>query len=462
MECIIDQKYGFGVIKKSINKYQAYEIMGNTVFQPISSSNKVDLPTIQLAYQKDKDVLYLPRAFGYDLMTRMNLNGKDILDTNESDPYEELTSTIVLRDTQKDIVDTTIQHLSTHPCASIIAPTGIGKSFILGDLVSKLRVKRALIVVPNITLFNQTRAFFAEFFQTKVGYIQGQTKIKKDERITIASLDTLKSRRDKISELYGYFDLIIFDEVHKLGSALNNELLYRLPCRYLVGLSATKQRADNGHFIVEKWFGEPIVNVKVNRMKMECQVHLMKFPYKTSFNPDAYSSWIDWLVEHVERNKAMLRYLKHLVTKKGRKNILILTERLSHVELFANMIREESSIDLTVGEYDGEKNQAERQLALKADIIVSTTSSFGTGVSIERLDTLLFICPRKSIQQALGRVLRKAHENGVIIVDFIDQLRRQSETRLEIMKEELIFKDTETQYKHYDWSLEKMKWITRK
>lgn len=461
MECVFDDDYGFGIIKKSIDKYKAYDILGNTIFQPISSSDKVTLPSVQLAFQKDPKILYLPRAFGYEIWKQINPYAEELL--QKSMKREAIESNIELRQVQEDIVTDTIKHLETHPAASIIAPTGIGKSFIIGELFSRLSVPRTCIVVPNITLFNQTKVFFNDFFPgLSVGCIQGQNKIKGDEKICIASLDTLKSRKDKIKQLYGSFDLIIFDESHKLGSILNNELLYRLPCRYLIGLSATKERADNGHFIIEKWFGKPIVEAQVNRMKMDCQVILCKFPFKTSFDPDRYSEYIDFLVGHKERNRAMLKYLRHLVVKKGRKNILILTERLKHLNIFADMIEADQNINLSVGRYDGTKTPTEREEALKADVICSTTSSFGTGVSIVRLDTLLFIAPRVSISQSIGRILRKVHDNGAIIVDFQDQLKKQAQKRLEIMKQELIFDGSETQYKDYDWVEDKNKWILRK
>ena len=63
------------------------------------------------------------------------------------------------------------------------------------------------------------------------------------------------------------------------------------------------------------------------------------------------------------------------------------------------------------------------QLAEKAQVIFATYSMASEALDIPELNTLFMVTPRREVEQAVGRILRKVDINTrPIIYDFVDQL----------------------------------------
>ena len=117
------------------------------------------------------------------------------------------------------------------------------------------------------------------------------------------------------------------------------------------------------------------------------------------------------------------------------RKILILGHRIEHLKTLKDTIDKYLSEDVdkkkiekdeykTFLNYSQTKGQERRRAEEYADILFATYAMADEGLDIPRLNTLVFISPKTSIEQSVGRILRKLLDDGNIdfpmIVDIID------------------------------------------
>ena len=119
-------------------------------------------------------------------------------------------------------------------------------------VLSKLQGK-AIIVVNKIPLMNQWKSEISKFLPgIKVGTLQGQKNVDiHDCDIIVAMLQSM-ARIDYPDELFKDINVCVIDETHNLGSKVFSQILFKLCCKYTIGLSATPKRADGCEYVF-KW-----------------------------------------------------------------------------------------------------------------------------------------------------------------------------------------------------------------
>jgi DNA repair protein RadD len=116
------------------------------------------------------------------------------------------------------------------------APTGSGKTILMIEIthLALAKGKRVLIIVPHLTLIDQTVIKLAALGIHAVGVIQGDHRMTHPSRpVQVASVQTLARR-----ESYPDFDLALIDEAHKL-SRYYRRLMADNPEKTFIGFSAT-------------------------------------------------------------------------------------------------------------------------------------------------------------------------------------------------------------------------------
>ena len=135
--------------------------------------------------------------------------------------------------------------------------TGLGKTVIALNILTKLNVK-TLIIVHKEFLMNQWIERIEEFIPTaKVGKIQGSKKDIEGKEIVIGMLQSL-SMKDYDYELFNSFGLTIIDEVHHMGAEVFSQALYKVVTKYMLGLSATMDRKDGLTSVFKMFIGDII------------------------------------------------------------------------------------------------------------------------------------------------------------------------------------------------------------
>ncbi|AFZ71516.1 DEAD/DEAH box helicase [Natronobacterium gregoryi] len=185
-----------------------------------------------------------------------------------------LESTYELREYQHEALEAWLETDRWNPGAAIPAlaqapagvlelPTGSGKTVVALEAIERLGVP-TLVVVPTIDLLEQwERELEAEFGSAgptgptdgvSIGRLGGGEQ--RLEPLTVSTYDSAYLKAETIGDRFG---LVVFDEVHHLGGEGYREIGRLLAAPARLGLTATFERPDGAHEVVERIVG-PLVH----------------------------------------------------------------------------------------------------------------------------------------------------------------------------------------------------------
>ena len=188
---------------------------------------------------------------------------KDVLDGRD-DVYDDrvgswpalsLATTYELREYQRDALDAWV---AADGRGVIELPTGAGKTVVaIAAMVSQ--GLPTLVVVPTIDLLNQWRRELEAEFDVEIGQFGGGRQEQKP--ITVSTYDSAYLRADDVG---GDFGLVVFDEVHHLGGEGYRDIARFLVAPARMGLTATFERPDGAHEVVEDVVGPRVFSLAVD------------------------------------------------------------------------------------------------------------------------------------------------------------------------------------------------------
>lgn len=233
------------------------------------------------------------------------------------------------------------------------------------------------------------------------------------------------------SEILSKYGLIICDEVHHLGAITYEKVIRNSSSLYTYGLTATIKRSDDTHGVVLKAVGKVVYEHKEDYKKSSIVKDMIpvftKFKLYNLNQQIGHTEKCNILVKDEKRNLLILSYIKELLNSK--KHILLLSERIKHLEYFYDeILKYTNNVYIITGQTSIKDRQdiINRINALKdeSSILVSTGKSVGEGFDMPILDTLLITMPFKwegTLQQNVGRLHRDyLGKNKVTVYDFID------------------------------------------
>lgn len=419
-------------------------------------------------YIETKNKIYIPKMFGikkYGFPKSVLQNFEGVLWKNQIDFAGKLY------ENQIGPVNTLIDACKNKGGGILSLQTGGGKTISTLYVLSQLKGK-AIIVVNKIPLMKQWENEISRFLpNAKIGIIQGQNKVDiSDKDIVIAMLQSL-ARIDYPNSLFEDFSVCVIDETHNLASQIFSKVLFKLCCKYTIGLSATPKRSDGCEYVFKWHLGEIVYESKSER-KGKCPiVKLIKIDsseYKeintinkfTGQKQIQFTTMLNELIEMPKRNKLIIELIKENA-KLGRR-ILVLSDRRSHLVNLKKEFDEDLSIPFTYGLFLGSMKITELEKSKASQVILATFQAFGEGVSEKDLDTLILVTPKKftghlknttknesgKLEQIVGRIFRKEHvEIHPLIIDLQDNFsvyKNQSAQRKVFYKQhfkELIVED---------------------
>ena len=181
--------------------------------------------------------------------------------------------------------------------------------------------------------------------------------------------------------------------------------------KYIIGLTATLKRSDGLENIITAMIGPVIMEVSSDSKNLKRLLTTRLTGFKISgidelSITDAYQK----LYENKERNEMILTDIKNAHDMK--KNVLVLTDRMSHIHILEKAIKSFTNQLLIVhGKLKAkEKSIFNESLKSKKEpfIILATGKYIGEGFDDDRLDTFLTM-PfrwRGTLQQYVGRLNR--------------------------------------------------------
>jgi superfamily II DNA or RNA helicase len=166
-----------------------------------------------------------------------------------------LAASYELRDYQRDALDA---WESNDRQGVLELPTGSGKTVVAIKAIERVGTA-TLVVVPTIDLLNQWRRELAAEFDVPVGQLGGGEQ--RVEPITVSTYDSAYLRADDLGDRFGF---VVFDEVHHLGGEGYRDIgrLFAAPAR--LGLTATFERPDGEHAVVEELVGPKVYDLAVD------------------------------------------------------------------------------------------------------------------------------------------------------------------------------------------------------
>ena len=340
-----------------------------------------------------------------------------------------------------------VNALRKHDIGVFVAPPGVGKTVVGVWLIAE-RQCNTLVLVHRQPLLDQWVAQLALFLgldARDIGRIGGG-KHKPNGRLDVAMIQSLV-RKESVNDLVANYGHVIVDECHHLPAVSFERVLAEVRARFITGLTATPQRRDGHHPIIEMQLGPVRFNVEARNQAAHLPFNHSLIIRETGFSLDDGDSLriqelYRRLVVDQQRNNLIFDDVL-LALEEGRSPIL-LTERKDHMEHFADRLRNftRNLIVLHGGRSAKRRRDDLNRLAAIPDdeerLILATGRYIGEGFDDARLDTLFLALPvswKGTLIQYAGR-LHRLHpdKTEVRIYDYVDRgvpmLARMFERRL--------------------------------
>ncbi|MFC4437816.1 MULTISPECIES: DEAD/DEAH box helicase [Natrialbaceae] len=166
------------------------------------------------------------------------------------------------------------------PAGVLELPTGSGKTVIALKAIERLAVP-TIVVVPTIDLLEQWQRELEREFGHEIGRFGGGEQ--RLAPITVSTYDSAYLKADSVGDRFG---LVVFDEVHHLGGEGYREIARLLAAPARMGLTATFERPDGAHEVVEEIVGPLRYRIAPDELAGE---HLAPYDVKrleVSLTPD--------------------------------------------------------------------------------------------------------------------------------------------------------------------------------
>ncbi|MFC7115749.1 DEAD/DEAH box helicase [Natronoarchaeum sp. GCM10025703] len=209
------------------------------------------------------DVEFDPRSESYRAPAHRYATLRDALDKRSEEVVDDvldlqsvpsLTSSYQLREYQRDALDA---WQAADRRGVLELPTGSGKTVIGVAAIAALSTP-TLVVVPTIDLLEQWRAELDEEFGNDIDLGQLGGGVQQVGPLTIATYDSAYLRAAALGDRFG---LVVFDEVHHLGGEGFRQIARLLAAPARLGLTATFERPDDAHEVVEELVGEVVYSL---------------------------------------------------------------------------------------------------------------------------------------------------------------------------------------------------------
>ncbi len=324
-----------------------------------------------------------------------------------------------LRKHQQEAVETTAKK----DFGVIVAPTGSGKT-VIGLKIIADKKQPALIIVHRKQLLEQWIERIEAFIgipKKDIGII-GQGKAKIGKQITVATIQSLPKKIDKIKNAFG---TIIVDECHHIPAETFRNTIEQLHTFYLYGLTATPFRKYNDGKLIFTHLGDIIANIQPNEIENFKQAKIiirnteLDVPYNSK--TDNFETLSKILVHDTNRNKLILNDIQTELNQ-GKK-VVIITERKEHIDTL-NLFLKRSYETITLSGDDTNSNKKAKWKALQDgsfQVLITTGQYFGEGTDLHNINTLFLVYPfsfQGKLIQYIGRVQRS--EINPTIYDYRD------------------------------------------
>jgi len=315
--------------------------------------------------------------------------------------------------------------------ALVVLATGLGKTFLAAFDVRAMaeelgRTPRVLFIAHRRELLVQAAKTFRKVFpDASIGFFVGKAS-DFDADFVFASVQKLKAPELASLDL-DRFDYVIVDESHHAPAKSYRAVLRELNARFLLGLTATPERADQAD--VARLFDDHVAfradlgeGIEVGRL---VPFDYSGLPDTIEFEPIPWRRYsVDQLASLAETEARMERLLATWKQVPGSRT-LIFCVSIGHADYVTEWLsaRGVRIVACHTGPRSADRDTALEQLASGELDAVAAVDLFNEGIDVPLIDRIVMLRPTGSpvlFLQQLGRGLRVAPgKERLQVIDFI-------------------------------------------
>ena len=397
------------------------------------SKSTYNIPIMIDCSIEENDYIKLPRGTYEKLINYCNLHNikLNIIDKRNKGNKINIKFKGNLYDNQNE----SLNELIKYDIGILEAPTAFGKTVTACKLI-ELKSINTLIITFSVNLLNQWKNRLMEFLDIKeVGTFCGRKK-NLTNIIDIATIQSIYNKGN-IKDIVKNYGMVIIDECQHTSASTYEQTLNKVNARYVYGLSATPYKEDGKTKIIKMQCGE--IRNKINLRKFNQSLNLtMKVLIKNINLNNPNPNIIDYSLNEIYniickdniRNNTILNDIK-IEYEKG-KNILVLTERIEHLEYLQNSLL---NITKNLIVYRGNMNSKEIKKyeeiiktinnTKENKIVLATSKCIGEGYDDSSLEILFLTMPISAnhrVLQYAGRLHRRNDiKSEIKIYDYVDE-----------------------------------------
>ena len=356
--------------------------------------------------------------------------------------FAKLDLPFMPRDYQYDA----ITHAIINKRATLVSPTGSGKSFIIYLLMrwylEEYETGNVLIIVPTTGLVEQMTKDFENYGYDSnlIHKIYSGKDKETNKRIVITTWQSIHRLAPKWFESFG---IVFGDECHGFkAKSLSSIMNKAINAEYRFGTTGTLDGTQTHRMVLEGLFG-PVHKVTTTKKlqdakqlaKLDIDIILLEYSEeeRARLQSATYQEEIDFIVSYSARNN----FIRNLACSlEGNTLVLFnLVDRHGKVlrDLIEDRVGENDNNQKKIFYVSGETKTSDRENVRAIvekqsnSIIIASLGTFSTGINIKNIHNIVFASPSKSqirVLQSIGRGLRVS-DNGrdTKLYDIADNLR---------------------------------------
>ena len=327
--------------------------------------------------KENEESLLLPRGNLQIVIDKIKGAGSiyEIADARETGEAIEIENKVSLYDEQK----IALAAMLASDIGILCAGTGFGKTVVASALIAERKIN-TLILVQSHALLEQWKKAIKQFLNFTPGTIAAG-KDKSTGIIDIAIVNSLiEKQSDEVKPRSYKYGMLIVDECHHVSAFTTENLVASFKSKYVYGLTATPIRRDGHQKIIFYQCGKILYSTTTKQMNAAQSFSHYFIPRFTSFhylagkadnkNP-SINQYYEKIIENSARNDLIIFDVKSAID--NHRTPLILSERLEHLELLRNQLKDcAQNVVLITGK--GTQKQKREQLERNSFTILWSSS----------------------------------------------------------------------------------------
>ena len=359
-------------------------------------------------------------------------------------PWGTQPEEIVPNDAQKEALDSLAQLRGQQISkATVIAATGIGKTYLAAFDFKKSGCKRLLFIAHRQNILSRARDSFERVLGNKdFGEFLGDGRTVSNSYPGVFAMVQTLSREAHLKKFDpAEFDYIVVDEFHHGEAKTYRKVIDYFEPEFLLGLTATPERMDGRNVLRLCDYN---IAYEIRLLEAVDRGWLSPFQYFAVYDETDYEK-ITWRGTHYDeeeltnalsddnRTAIVAHNLEKYLPSSGKVRALAFCSSVSHALYTAKRLNDDHNIEavcLFGTTPESEREKAIGRLESDADAlkVICTVDIFNEGIDIPDLTHVLFLRPTQSFTiflQQLGRGLRKAeNKEYLVVIDFVGNFRK--------------------------------------